>query len=284
MFRSVRDEIIKILGQKKNYVVMVGHLLLLGLCYLGFKTTNLHFFQDDVTSSSGLQIKDIMAYIDGLFFARAAIVPTYFILFPIFIATLAGDIVAGEVQEGTLKLYASRDRSRTHILLAKLLAVFVMAVAYSFYFAILNVVVGVIFFGINPVQLVFLRHFGLDTDLVLMTPWQSLGCYFVSVCYYAVSIMALGTVTVFFSTLFDRMTAATVAGITVYFVCYIVGSMPFAKEIQPYLISTAMNGVFVFWMERLPVGRLIDNLCLLGLYISCFTAFALVHFNYKDIK
>jgi len=281
MWYSVRDEIIKIMWQKKNYVVVVGHLLLLLLCYVGFKTTSLNSFYKEVLVHSGVQIKDL---IDGMFFARAAIVPTYFILFPIFVATLAGDIVAGEIQEGTLKLYASRERSRTHILMSKLLAIFLVATAYSFYFAAVNVLIGAIFFGLNPLQMVFLRHLGLDTDLVLMTLGQSMVCYVESVLYYAVSIMALGSVTLFFSTVFDRMTSATVAGITVYFVCYIVGSMPFAKMLSPYLISTAMNGVFVFWMERVPIGRLVDNLCLLGLYIGVFTALALLCFNYKDIR
>lgn len=284
MWRHVRDEIIKIMFQKKSYVVIGGHLLLLLLCFIGFKTTNLHSFQEDVTRHSSLVVKNIFEYIDGLFFARAALVPTYFILFPIFICSLAGDMVAGEIQEGTLKLYASRDRSRAGIIIAKFIALFIISVFYAFYFAAVNLVIGRIFFGPFGLQLVFLHEMGIDTDLVLMSPLRALEAYFLSVCYFSVSIMGLGSVTLFLSTIFNRMTSATVAGITIYFVCYIVSALPFSAEIRPYLLSSAMNNIFIFWMERMPEGRLLDNCFLLGIYITVFASMSLIWFNAKDIK
>lgn len=284
MLRGVRDECIKIFGQKKVYVVIVGHLLLLLLCYIAFRTTRLGHLQQNIQEHSWLQMKDIFAYVDGLFFARAAMIPTFFIIFPIYIATVAGDMVAGDVQEGTLKLYASRDRSRTAILLTKLLAVFVVALITALYFAAANLLVGTIFFGTCHTQLVYMRDLGADTGLILMTWWGAFQCYLMSIGYFAVSIMALGTATLFFSTVFNRMTTATVAGITVYFVCYIVAAMPFAQMLRPYLISTAMTNVSNFWLERIPWGRMVDNFCLLGLYVTVFTALALVTFNYKDIR
>lgn len=284
MLNDIRNELIKLFFQKKNYVVIFGHLFMLGLCYVGFRTSKLSFLQKDINHNMGIPIKDIMTYIDALFFARSALVPTYFIIFPIFICTIAGDIVAGEIQEGNLKLYASRAISRPRILFSKLIAIFILSGIYSFYFALINVIIGWIFFGPPGVQLVYMHHFGLSTNLVIMPLSQALTSYVFTMFYFSFSVMALGSMTLFFSTIFNRMTTATVAGITVYFVCYIVAALPFCEDIQPYLLSTAMNGIAIFWLERLPVGRLIDNLCLLGLYISIFSGLALASFTLKDIK
>ena len=96
--------------------------------------------------------------------------------------------------------------------------------------------------------------------------------------------MALGCITLFMSTLFNRMTTATVAGITIYFVCYIVSAMPFGEEIRPYLLSTVINSVSIFWMERIPMGKLIDNISMIGLYICVFSGLSLASFTLKDIR
>lgn len=284
MLNDIRNELIKMLFQKKNYVVIFGHLLMLGLCYLGFRTSKLAFLQHGIDRNVGLEIKDIMSYIDALFFARAALVPTYFIIFPIFICTIAGDIVAGEVQEGNLKLYASRAISRTRILMAKLASIFCLSIIYSIYFGLINIVIGWIFFGAPGVQLIYMRDMWIETDLVIMPLSQAVACYIYTMGYFAVSVMALGCLTLFFSTIFNRMTTATIAGLTVYFVCYIVCNLPFCEDIKPYLLSNVMNGISIFWLERLPVGRLIDNLCLIGLYISVFTGLSLATFTLKDIR
>ncbi len=284
MLNDIRNELIKMFFQKKNYVIIAGHLFMLALCYIGFRTSKMHFLQAGIDRRVGLPFNDIMSYVDALFFARIALVPTYFIIFPIFICTVAGDIIAGEIQEGNLKLYASRAVSRSRIILSKLAAIFTLSVIYSIYFAIINIVIGWIFFGAPGVQLIYMHDMHIETDLVIMPLSQALLCYACTMAYFAASVMALGCITLFLSTIFNRMTTATIAGITVYFVCYIVSTLPFCEDIRPYLLSTAMNGISIFWMERLPLGRLVDNLCLIGLYVSIFTGLSLASFTLKDIK
>jgi len=284
MLNAIRNELTKMFFQKKNHVVILGHLFMLGLCYLGFRTSKLNFIQISLNRSLGIDFSDIMSYVDAMFFARTAMVPTYFIIFPIFICTIAGDLIAGEIQEGNLKLYASRAVSRSHIIFTKLSAMVVVAFLYSVYFAIANLAIGWIFFGPPGSQLIYMHNLGLDTDLVFMQLSDASLAYLYTTLYCAFSVMALGCMTFFFSTVFNRMTTATVAGITIYFVCYLVGALPFCAELRPYLLSTAMNGISVFWLERIPFGMLTDNLCLLGLYISIFSGLALTTFTIKDMK
>ena len=146
-------------------------------------------------------------------------------------------------------------------------------------------VIGWIFFGPPGVQLIFMADIvGLATEMVIMPLPQAVECYIYAMLYFSFSVMALGCITLFMSTLFNRMTTATVAGITIYFVCYIVSAMPFGEEIRPYLLSTVINSVSIFWMERIPMGKLIDNISMIGLYICVFSGLSLASFTLKDIR
>ena len=282
MIREIYFEIIKFKSQKKNYVVLAGHMLFLALCYLAFKTSKLHFLHRNLKANK-FSI-DLLDYMDGLFFARAGLVPTFLVLMPIFICTLAGGVIAGEIQQGSLKLYASRPRSRTSIILSKIFAIYSFNFIFCVYFAIAGVLIGVLLMGYNPTQLVFSAGFKLGNDIALMTAQESLIRYFASAFYCSFSLMALGSVALFFSTLFNKPTAATISAITVYFVCFIVAKLPFATEIKPYLLSQLMNGCGVLWLPDIPWYMLAKNMSILALYILGFSSLAICSFNLKDIK
>ena len=96
MLRSLCHELVKLRIQKKNYVMLGGHLLFLGLCYLAFRSAQGNFFRR-FDKTMNFHVEDLTSYLDGLFFARIAMVPTFIVLMPIVVATLAGDCVAGEM-------------------------------------------------------------------------------------------------------------------------------------------------------------------------------------------
>jgi ABC-2 type transport system permease protein len=282
MIREIWFEIIKFKSQKKNYVVLAGHMLFLALCYIAFQTSKLRFLHRSLKANNFTI--DLFDYMDGLFFARAGLVPTFLVLMPIFICTLAGGVIAGEIQQGSLKLYASRPRSRTSIILSKIFAIYGFNLVFCIYFAIASVLIGLALFGYNPTQLVFSAGFKLGNDITLMSSYESLLRYFATAFYCSFSLMALGSIALFFSTIFNKPTAATIAAITVYFVCFIVATLPFAAEIKPYLLSQLMNGCGVLWLRDIPWYMLAKNISILALYVFGFSSLAICSFNLKDIK
>jgi len=282
MIREIWFEIIKFKSQKKNYVVLAGHILFLALCYIAFQTSKLHFLSRNLKKNE-FPI-DLVEYMDGLFFSRAGLVPTFLVLMPIFICTLAGGVIAGEIQQGSLKLYASRPRSRTSIMLSKIFAIYSFNFIFCAYLAIVGLLVGIVLLGYNPTQLVFSTGFKLGNEITLMSASESLLRYFATAFYCSFSLMALGSVALFFSTLFNKPTGATIAAITIYFVCFIVAKLPFATEIRPYLLSNLMNGCGPLWLPDIPWYMLAKNMGILALYICGFSSLAICSFNLKDIK
>lgn len=283
MLRSLCHELVKLRIQKKNYVMLGGHLLFLGLCYLAFRSAQGNFFRR-FDKTMNFHVEDLTSYLDGLFFARIAMVPTFIVLMPIVVATLAGDCVAGEMQEGSLKLYVSRPRSRSRIILSKFFAVYLATLLYCLYFAVLNIAIGVLVLNISPTQLVMLTDRVFGTDVVILGVRGALLRYFAATVYFSFSLTALGAITLFFSTVFNRMSAATVTVISFYFVSYVIAALPFSESIRPYLLSEVMNNSFLLWLSPLPVNKLLVNLSTLSLYTVGFLLLATLMFNYKDLK
>lgn len=283
MLRSLCHELVKLRIQKKNYVMLGGHLLFLGLCYLAFRSAQGNFFRR-FDKTMNFHVEDLTSYLEGLFFARIAMVPTFIVLMPIVVATLAGDCVAGEMQEGSLKLYVSRPRSRSRIILSKFFAVYLATLLYCLYFAALNIAIGVLVLNISPTQLVMLTDRVFGTDVVIMGVRGALLRYFAATVYFSFSLTALGAITLFLSTVFNRMSAATVTVISFYFVSYVIAALPFSESIRPYLLSEVMNNSFLLWLSPLPVNKLLVNLSTLSLYTVGFLLLATLMFNYKDLK
>lgn len=276
-------ELAKLRVQKKNYVMIACHLFFLALCYLAFRSAQGRFFHR-FDQTMNFHLENLTDYLDGLFFARVAMVPTFIVLMPILVATVAGDTVAGEMQDGSLKLYVSRARSRSAILLSKFFAVYIVTLLFSIWFAVANLLIGAAILGVSPTQLVMLTDRMFGTDMVVMGVGGALLRYFVSMVYFSFSLTALAAITLFFSTVFNRMSAATVTVISLYFVSYVIAALPFSEAIRPYLLSEVMNNAFLFWLSPLPLFKLLLNCATLALYMAGFLLAAVLTFNYKDLK
>lgn len=282
LVRETAYELYKMGSQKRNYIPVAGYLLFVLLCYLscrtsfGAMTTRLTDF--------GLSEAEAAKYLDGFFFARIVLIPTFIVLMPIVMAALGGDCVAGEMQEGSLRLCLVRPRSRTGVIVSKFLAVYVSGLVYSVFFAAAGLLVGYLLFGLAPAQAMMIpaRMFGYTLDI--MTNGEALFRYLLSTLYFSFSLMTLGAMALFFSVVFDRMSSASIAVVTLYFVSYVVAELPFAEALRPYLISEIMNNNYIFYLTPMPLGKLLINLAVLGIYIFGFLLMAIIHFNCKDIR
>lgn len=284
MFRLIKNELIKMLVQKRSYIMLLGHVLFMALCYIGLKITPIEKLQLKITMRSDLVFNNFVGLIDGLFFARMVFVPTFIALMPIIVASLAGEIVAGEMQDGSLKLYLARPRNRTSVLVSKLISVFIATLIYSCYFSLVSLVFGIILFGYSPTQLIINSNGQFGATVFVSTFDIGLIRYAWATLYASVALMALGSLALFLSTIFNRMTAATISAVSIYFIMFIFSSLPFAESMKPYLLSELVNNSAIFSLARIPINRLFVNVAILFSYISLLSMSAVVFFNCKDIK
>ncbi len=282
MLNDIANEFLKIVRQKKNYIAMVGHFVLMTLCVIGVsRTADLHRMTN--IDRMGISLSDFQQFLDGLFFARTMIVPSFMIIMPILVCTVAGDLIAGEVQDGSMRLYAARPRGRLRIVFSKIIAMYVFCMGFCIYFGVAGLVSGYLFFGWQNTQIIPLLDLGLGTDLEILSSSQAMARYWLVTAYYGLSVLTLGCITLFFSSIFNRMTSATVAGITLYFVSYIFENLPLLVSWRPYFLSHVMNACALFWLDPVPSVRIVFNLLVLLAYVLVFSAATIIVFKNKDI-
>jgi ABC-2 type transport system permease protein len=282
MIRDVLFELLKMTTQKKNYITLGGYILFFTLCCVAFCTST-----ESLSAMIGSLEMDRTAaarYLDGFFFARILLVPTFIVLMPLVMAALGGDCIAGESQEGSLKLYMTRPRSRTRLVLTKFCAIYIAGFFYSCFFACTGLLAGLLIFGMAPVQVLLVPGSVFGSTTSVMHNSEALIRYFATALYFSFSLMTLGSIALFLSTIFNRMSSAAIAVLTLYFVSYVVASLPISGTLRPYLVSEIMNNAFLFWLDPVPMGKLCANLATLAIYICSFLLASVISFNCKDIR
>jgi len=152
--------------------------------------------------------------------------------FPLITALVAGDIVASETHNGTLKTILTRSRERGQVFAGKALAAFTYTLAVVVSMGIVGVVAGSIAWGFHSFTSLSGTPVSAGRGLALM--FASLGVYVLPLAGIAAFGLLLSTIT--------RNSAASVVG-TLMFALFmqLIGVLPGTESIRPYLLGTQFD-------------------------------------------
>jgi ABC-2 type transport system permease protein len=153
-------------------------------------------------------------------------------MFPLITALVAGDIVASEDHNGTLKTILTRSLERSQIFTGKTLAAGTYAVGAILISGTVAVVAGSIESGFNP--LVSL------SGTVVSAP-KALELVYVSLLVYLMPIAAIVCIGLLLSTVTHNSAAAVVGTLMFSLLIQLIGILPGLGGLQPYLLSTQFN-------------------------------------------
>lgn len=209
---------------------------------------------------------------------------------PILVALIAGDMISGEANMGTLRLLVAKPVSRTQLMLVK----FAAAALYTFlllvWVALLALGVSVLLFGTN--QLFVVR----SGEVNIIAAGDVLWRYIASFAFATIGLITVAALSFMLSAFADNSIGPIVATVCVLIVLTILGQVqiPFYDTIQPWLFTTHMLGwkgfFYVKGVEGVTVEGSIENLpailksglILLG-YSALFLLVAGWYFNRKNI-
>jgi ABC-2 type transport system permease protein len=150
----------------------------------------------------------------------------------IIVALVAGDIVASEDMEGTLKTILVRSLRRTHILAGKLLALFTYLVVAMVVFMVVSTVAGVIAWGFHPLVNLSGQRLSALHALALDVP---------AVAIYCLPVLAIASFGLFLSVL-TRQSVAAVGGTLLYAMALQgVAVISAIKAAHPYLLTNQLT-------------------------------------------
>jgi ABC-2 type transport system permease protein len=225
---------------------------------------------------------------NGSLFPAAALAIVLPIFLPISIAVVAGDAIAGEASAGMLRYLLARPVGRTRLLVAKLVALIAYVLFAVVAVAVTSYIVGIILFGDKPIALSSgsITSQGVIANSLSGTPLtpadiilRTVG----AVAFIAVSMLGVGAIALFLSTLTDSSLAAALGAMAALIASATLVALNAAASISPYLPTE----YWLAWLDffRQPIlWRDIDRgFAIQAVYVVVFLGAAWANFASKDV-
>jgi ABC-2 type transport system permease protein len=290
MFRLLKIELYKIFKRPRTYIAFAVITVIILLVQIALKFGGEEYV--DLMMTGAKETFDIPTHqiLNG-YLVCFIILNLLLIHVPILVALIAGDVVAGEANMGTLRLIVSKPISRSQLLTVKFLASSVYTILLLIWVAIFALWLSILLFGTN--QLVVARKDEYD----IISTWDVLWRYAAAFVFAALGLITVAALAFMFSIFADNSVGPIVATVCVIIVFTILTQLqiPFYDQtIKPYLFTTHMLGwkgfFYVKGQEGVTVdgsiedfSQIIKSALVLAGYTFVFLAIAFWSFNKKNI-
>jgi ABC-2 type transport system permease protein len=152
--------------------------------------------------------------------------------FPLVTALVAGDIVAAEDGNGTLKTILTRSIDRQQLFAAKALAALTYAAVALVLYVAIGLVFGGLFWGFNPLVSLSGTPVSVGRGLVLLAAASAA---------YMLPTLAVTAIALLLSTVTRNSAAAVVGTLMISLIMQLLGVISVLDFLHPYLLSTQFN-------------------------------------------
>jgi ABC-2 type transport system permease protein len=211
---------------------------------------------------------------NGLFVGITALIICIPLFLPLAIGVVAGDTIAGEAGLGTLRYLLLSPAGRTRLLLVKLGGVVAFCAAATLTVVGVGGLVGLAVFGAQDVAV-------LSGGTI--TPTDSVGRALLAAAYVTVSLVGLGAIGMFVSTLTDIPVGAMAATVTLAVVSQVLGQIPQIDWLHPWLFTYRWFDVADVLRDPVQWDSFRLNAVLQAGYVAVFGALAWARFTTKDV-
>jgi ABC-2 type transport system permease protein len=215
-----RWELRKLRAQKRTYMGL-GLAVILPLIFVIVQNVHTRhgggdsIFAGQITQS-GLATPVLMLLFESVFFL------------PLIASLVAGDVVAAEDGNGTLKTILTRSVDRGQVFAAKALTALSYATIAVLLSAAVASVGGIASWGFNPIKTFSGSTVSASEGLLLVIAANA--CYLIP-------LFAVASVAVLLSTSTRNSTASVVGAVGIVILLYIIAGIPGLEGIKPYLLT-----------------------------------------------
>jgi ABC-2 type transport system permease protein len=265
---ALRREWVKLLFQRRSYLIWGGAFVIPFLIALAFYLT-----RDNPDSGGGPVFMERITS-NGMFVTLGALTVLIPFLLPMAAAMVAGYMIAGEAELGTLRIVLLRPTRRGAFLLAKwTMAMVYLAVGFGFMLAG-GLLFGGIFFGLHPIVTLSGSTVGV---------WHGLALILLS-CLYALAAMAcIVSLALLFSTITDSSLTALIATIVIYIVITVLIQFSYFDWLRPWVFPQYLTEFLNFFRDPIYWRPILKGLGIFALWSGVLTTIAYVIFRRKDV-
>lgn len=284
-------ELFKIFKRPRTYISFAAIAAIILIIQLGLKfdgTAYLQLLLSGIADSFYVPYETIL---NG-YLVAFIILNTLLIHLPLLVALVAGDVVAGEANMGTLRLLLTKPVSRTQLLLVKFTASVIYTLLLLIWMALLALFLSILFFGTN--DMLIARNTGMEQIEKSDILWR----YMAAFGYAAVALSTVAALAFLLSVMADNSIGPIVATICIVIVLTILSELRipmYDNTVKPYLFTSHMLAWKGFFYSRAnqegqAIRGSIENLPAIGrslgiliAYIVFFVSTAVILFRKKDI-
>ena len=258
-------ELAKLLAQKRTYLGLVAAALvpIIFVTVLVFQTGG----PNDVPLGRYIRDTGLAVPFVVLFFMSIWGLP-------LITALVAGDIVAAESHNDTLKTILTRSRDRGQVFAGKVLAVLTYTFVVVFAMGLAGLIAGGLAWGFHPLTSLSGTKVSTGHGFGLLV--ASMVVYFLPLAGIAAFGLMLSTVT--------RNSAASVVGTLMFaLLMQLIGVLPGTESIRPYLLGTQFDAWHGFLRVPADWTPVIRALWVCALYIGVPAIAAYLVFLRRDV-
>ncbi|WP_323742605.1 ABC transporter permease [Nocardioides islandensis] len=215
---------------------------------------------------------------DGTLFPLAAMAIVLPLFLPIAVAIQAGDAIAGEAEQGTLRYLLVRPVGRTRLLVAKLVSVIAFVLLTLAVVAVTAYVVGVLLLGTQRVA-------GATTTVsgTPLTQGELVTRTFLALAYALLCMLGVAAIALFLSTVVDTPLAAAMGTMAVLVGSTLLLTLDAADSIAAFLPTRYWLAFVDLFRDPILWRDVVRGTLLQGAYVLVFLGAGWANFATKDI-
>jgi ABC-2 type transport system permease protein len=211
---------------------------------------------------------------NGLFVGVASLVLAIPLFLPLTVGVVAGDTIAGEASQGTLRYLLVAPAGRVRLLVVKFLGAAAFCFAAPVAVVLAGTLTGAVLFPVGPVTLLSGDQVGLADGLLRLL---------LMALYVGVAMLGLTAIGLFVSTLTDVPVGAMAATVVLAVTSQVLDQLPQLSALHPFLVSDSWLGL-VDLLREPPEWSTFGSNALLQLgYVVVFGALAYGRFTTRDV-
>jgi ABC-2 type transport system permease protein len=277
MWTLLQIEVFKIFKRPRTYISFVAITIIIVLIQLAFYADGGAYM--DFAISALKDRFEISGNLLNGYFICYLVLQMLLIHVPLLIALVAGDVLSGEANMGTLRMLMTKPISRTQILGSKFIASSIYTVLLLTWMAFLSLAVSIIVFGTDDL-LIFTSE-----KAVLLREADVLWRFLAAFVYGAIGMTTVTALAILLSVFADNSIGPIVGTMSVIILFTILTGLdlPFFDFIKPIVFTRHMLAWKGFFNEPVNLSSVIKSGCILIGHIVVFMGAAIVIFRKKDI-
>jgi ABC-2 type transport system permease protein len=193
---------------------------------------------------------------------------------PLITALVAGDIVASESHNGTLKTILTRSRERGEVFAGKAFATATYTLAVVVLMGLTGLIAGSIAWGFHPLT---------SLSGTKVSAGHGLGLLMLSMLVYTLPLAGIAAFGLLLSTITRNSAAAVVGALMWALFMQLLGALPGTESIRPYLLGTQFEAWHGFLRVPVDWSPVIRALWVSALYIGVPAIAAYLVFLRRDV-